>query len=117
MGEKPYRKLVVWQRAHSLALDLYKATASFPKEEVYGLTSQVRRASVSVAANIVEGHERRSKKELKRFLRIAQSSLAETEYYLELARDLGYLANDLYAQLDNVRGEVGYLLSKFIPEV
>ena len=79
-----FRDLVVWQRAHQLVLGIYKMTNSFPKEELYGTTSQVKRSSVSVAANIAEGFKKKGKKDKLRFFNIAQGSLSETEYYLIL---------------------------------
>jgi len=85
-----YRRLLVWQQAHALTLEVYQATASFPKEELYGLASQLRRAAVSVAANIAEGTGRGTRPELARFCRIACGSLNELEYHLLLSRDLRY---------------------------
>ncbi len=87
---KEFTDLVVWRKAHGLVLSLYQLTRSFPKEEVYGLTSQLRRAAVSVAANIAEGFKRKGKHEKLRYLNIAQGSLEECRYYLVLARDLSY---------------------------
>jgi len=86
-----YRKLKVWQKAHELALAVYEASARFPREEVYALTSQIRRAAASVPSNIVEGCGRGSNAELMRFLYIALGSANEVEYQLLLARDLGFL--------------------------
>ncbi len=115
MGDnKAYHKLLIWEKSHELALQIYKITKDFPKEEIYSLTSQLRRATTSVPANIVEGHARSSKKEFKQFLNIAIGSLTEVEYYLELARDLGYLGQENYNKLEKLRSEVGYLLFKFI---
>jgi four helix bundle protein len=82
--------LVVWQKAHSFVLMTYEFTKSFPREETYGLTSQMRRAAVSVPANIAEGFRKRSDKEKIRYLNIAQGSLEESRYYLILADDIGY---------------------------
>ncbi|QOI97488.1 MAG: four helix bundle protein [Flammeovirgaceae bacterium] len=87
---KSFRDLIVWQKAHQLVLDVYRKSSLFPKEEVYGLVSQIRRAAVSVAANIAEAFKKRSAKEKLRLLNISQGSLSETEYYLILAEDLGY---------------------------
>ena len=87
---KTFEDLIVWQKAHSLVLSIYQATKFFPKEETYGLVSQIRRSSVSVAANIAEGFKKKSIAEKGRFLRIAHSSLEETRYYLILAQDLEY---------------------------
>lgn len=89
--EVGYRRLHVWQEAHALVLLVYIATKQFPKDELFGLTSQIRRAVVSVAANIVEGQTRASKKEFLQFLRVANGSLVEVEYYIGLAKDLCYI--------------------------
>jgi four helix bundle protein len=89
-----FTELKVWQRAHALALAVYRATAGFPEHERFGVTSQLRRAAVSVAANIVEGSKRQGNQDYARFLNIAEGSLAEAEYLFLLARDLGYLAVD-----------------------
>ena len=113
-NEKGYHKLVAWQAAHQLALAVYRATESFPRAEMFGLMSQMRRAAVSVAANIVEGQARRGDKEFLRFLIIANGSLAELEYYFEVVRDLGFLSAETYEQLDEMRFRVGYLLHGLI---
>ncbi len=86
-----YKKLHVWQEAHALVLMVYKETKRFPREELFGLTSQLRRSVVSVAANIIEGQARSSRKEFLQFLYVANGSLVETEYYIELAKDLHYI--------------------------
>lgn len=82
--------LLVWQRAHAFVLAVYRLTSQFPKSELYGLTSQMRRAAVSIAANIAEGFKRRGKAEKVRFFNISQGSLEESRYYLILAQDLEY---------------------------
>ena len=82
--------LIAWQKAHQLVLAIYKATKTFPKDELYGLVSQIRRAAVSVPANIAEGFRRRTKADKRRFLTIAHGSLEETRYFLILSKDLGY---------------------------
>ena len=86
-----YRNLLVWQRAHTLALCVYDVTARFPRHEAYGLTAQARQAAVSVPANLAEGSGRGSQAELVRYSRIANGSLNELEYHLLLAKDLNYL--------------------------
>jgi four helix bundle protein len=85
-------------------------TLNFPKEEMFGLTSQLRRAAVSVAANIVEGQAQNTKLQYLQFLNHSNGSLAEVEYYIELAQDLGYLTADMYEKLENQRREIGFLL-------
>lgn len=116
-NEKPYHKLLIWQRAHQFALKIYEVTKKFPKEERFGLASQLQRAAVSVAANIVEGKARYSQKDFKRFLIIAKGSLAECEYFLELIKDLGFITKQEYETLDSERGEVSFLLNKFIKSI
>jgi four helix bundle protein len=88
---KDFRRLKVWERSHRLTLQVYVHTRSFPKDELYGLTAQIRRAAVSIGANIAEGCGRRGDAELGRFLQIAMGSACELEYHLLLARDLGIL--------------------------
>lgn len=87
---KNFQDLVVWQKAHQLVLAVYRQTTSFPREEVYGLTSQARRAAVSVPANIAEGIIKKTKPDKAKYLNIAQGSLEEVRYYLILVKDLGY---------------------------
>jgi len=114
MEKKGYRKLIIWEKAHRVAMEVYKATAQFPKEELYGLTSQVRRSALSVALNIVEGHASNSKKGFLSFLNIANRSLVETEYLLEVAQELGYLTQAAHQLLENSRSEVGIVLNAFV---
>ncbi len=95
-----FRKLKVWQKAHELALAIYRVSARFPKEELYGLTSQIRRASVSIRTNIAEGCGRSTDSEIARFLQISMGSAFETEYELLLSHDLGFLAKEDYLQID-----------------
>jgi len=111
---KAFRKLLVWQRAHKLVLLIYKLTEPFPKQEMFGLTSQIRRAAVSVPANISEGYAAGSKGQFGRFLKIAQGSLAEVEYYLVLSCDLQYINDIQYREVETLRGEVGFLLHQLI---
>ena len=86
-----FTELQVWQRGHSLVLSIYRMTTGFPQNERYGLTSQVRRAALSVPTNIAEGSKRLTSQEYARFLNIAEASLAETEYLVMVSRDLGYV--------------------------
>jgi four helix bundle protein len=111
---KGFRKLIVWQRAHQLVLQVYKFTEKFPKHEMFGLTSQLRRAMVSVPANVAEGYAAGGKGQFKRYLDIAQGSLAEVEYYLILAQDLTYITPSQYDQAESIRAETGFLLHRLI---
>lgn len=111
---KGFRTLIAWQKAYELTLSVYKLTKEFPKSEIYGLTSQLQRAAVSVPANIAEGYERNHKKEYLQFLYIANGSLAETETYLFLAKDLKYLSQDEYSFIDEKRKETARLLRGLI---
>ena len=105
-----FTELKVWQRAHALALAVYRATAGFPEHERFGVTAQLRRAAVSVAANVVEGSKRQGNQDYARFLNIAEGSLAEVEYLLLLARDLGYLAPDAADTLATPVAELARML-------
>ena len=98
---KNFRDLQVWHKAHQLTLDSYEATNGFPKQELFGLTSQIRRAAVSIAANIAEGCGKRGNGEFQRFLGIAAGSASELEYHFLLARDLSLIADIKYEQLNN----------------
>lgn len=91
---RSFQDLIVWQKAHAFVLSVYAASKAFPKEELYGLTSQFRRAAVSIPANIAEGFRKQSKNDKARFLNIAEGSLEECRYYLILAHDLGYLGKE-----------------------
>jgi len=107
---KTFRDLTVWEKAHALALEIYKLTASFPPRECFGLVSQMRRAGVSIAANIAEGQKRKTTKEFSRFLNISEGSLEELKYYLILSQDLNYISPDNYKNLQPLCNEVGRLL-------
>lgn len=117
MNEVGYRKLFVWQKSDELAKAVYLKTKNFPKEELYGITSQLRRAALSVPTNIVEGYARKGKKEFKQFLSIALGSLAETEYLLSFCFDLNFLDRDGYEELEVFRRETGCLLWKFFNSI
>jgi len=114
---KDFRELKVWEKSHRLALAVYKATARFPKDELYGLTSQLRRSSVSVPANIAEGCGRGSNSELGRFLQIAMGSASELEYLFLLAHDLDFLSAPLYQNLAKEVVEVKRMLASLIRKV
>lgn len=112
---KSFRDLFVWQKAHNFVLSIYKNTESFPKNEMFGLTSQIRRASVSIVANIVEGYKKKSKLDKLRFLNISQGSLEETRYYLILVNDLKYIdSSELMLQLEEVSKMLNSYCSKII---
>ena len=108
-----YKDLKVWQKADELALVIYRVTRYFPKDELYALTSQLRRAALSVPTNIVEGYARKGDKELSRFITIAIGSLAEVEYLLSFSRRLEYLTEEAYQEVETLRNEVGRLLWSF----
>ena len=91
---KTFQDLIVWQKAHLFVLFVYRLSESFPRREIYGLTLQLRRAAISIAANIAEGFKKKTKPEKLRFMNIAQGSIEECRYYLILAKDLGYGKSD-----------------------
>lgn len=100
---KTFKDLIVWQKAHVFVLEVYAQTEKFPKSELYGLTSQFRRAAVSIAANIAEGFKKRGKKDKARFMNISQGSLEECRYYIILSKDLGYIEDsELNPKIQNV---------------
>ncbi len=109
-----YRDLKVWAKAHELSIAIYKATATFPKDEQYGLTSQIRRSCTSIPANVAEGYGRGSDAELARFLRIAMGSANELDYHLLLARDIDILDVSSYDRLVNQLDDVRRMLTVFI---
>ena len=114
---KDFKDLKVWEKAHALTLLIYEGTRSFPREELYGLTSQSRRAAASVAANIVEGCGRRSDGEFTRFLQIARGSASELEYHLLLARDLRLIDEAKFKKLDSDVIEVQRMLTALVQRV
>ncbi len=110
---RDYTHLDVWVKAHKLALAVYQASGGFPKDELYGLTSQMRRAAVSICANIAEGCGRKSDSELARFLQIARGSASELDYHFLLARDLKYLSMPAHGELESRVREVQRMLTSF----
>jgi len=114
---RSFRELKVWQKSHAITLDLYQATASFPKHELYGLTSQLRRSAASVPQNVVEGCGRGGGLDFARFLQIALGSASETEYHILLASDLGYLESEIARSLEDRVTEVKRMLSSLIQKV
>jgi four helix bundle protein len=109
-----FRNLKVWESAHSLTLDVYKSTVGFPRAETYGLTSQMRRSSASIGANIAEGCCRKGDVEFGRFLRIAMGSASELEYHLLLAYDLSFLETSEYKRLLEETTDVKRMLTSLI---
>jgi four helix bundle protein len=107
---RDFKNIKAWRLADDLAVEVYSYTKSFPKEELYCLTSQLRRAVVSIPTNIAEGANRESKKEYLYFLSIANGSAAEVEYLLHLANRLGFLNNSDYKKLEEIRAETGRTL-------
>jgi four helix bundle protein len=105
----PYEKLHAWRECHELALAVYRSTRQYPVEERYGLSSQTRRAAFSAAVNIVEGSARRSRKEFRRFLDIALSSLTEVGYAIRFARETGFLPDSDWANLDDRQNRARFL--------
>ncbi|MBN1871775.1 MAG: four helix bundle protein [Candidatus Omnitrophica bacterium] len=110
---KGYKKLKVWQKADDLACKVYLKTKEFPRDEIYGVTSQLRRAALSIPTNIVEGMGRQGKNELRNFVNIALGSLAETEYLLDFCNRLNYINEKSYIELEDLRKETGALLWNF----
>lgn len=111
---RSYRELFVWQKAKALAVTLYRETEAFPKSETYGLSSQIRRAAVSVASNIAEGQGRLTRGEFKHFLGMARGSLLELDTQLAIAYDLGYIPLDAYRAADDEIYQVLGLINRLI---
>jgi four helix bundle protein len=114
---KDFKELRVWSKAHELTVSVYVITRTFPKDEMYGLTSQVRRSAASIGANIAEGCGRRSDGELCRFLQIARGSASETEYHLLLAKDLGLLSESDFRKAEQKVLEVQRMLTALVQKV
>ncbi len=112
-----YKELKVWEKAHQLVLEIYTYSKLFPKEEVYGLTSQLKRSVVSIPANIAEGCGKKSQLDLAKFLNIVLGSANETEYYILLARDLKYLELEIYETLIRSINEIKAMLITLIAKV
>jgi four helix bundle protein len=111
---KDFKELKVWHKAYGLSLSVYEASRDFPREEMYGLTSQLRRSAVSIGANIAEGCGRRSDGELVRFLQIARGSASEVEHHLLLARDLKFLNGNAHRTLEKELQEVQRMLTALV---
>jgi four helix bundle protein len=109
-----YRDLQVWNKAHQLTVHLYRMSRSFPRDEIYGLTAQLRRATASIGANLAEGCGRQTDKEMARFVRIALGSASELDYHLLLTRDLGLLAAEDYQQAAKELTSIRKMLRSFL---
>ncbi len=114
---RDYKKYDIWKLSHLLTLEVYKITESFPKEEIFGLTSQIRRASSSIGINIVEGCGRGSDEDFKRFLRNASGSAFEVEYILLLSKDLNYISEEKFLELSPKAEELKMKISKLILKI
>ena len=108
-GVASYERFAAWRRSYELVLAVYQATDSFPKNELYGLTSQARRAAFSVVANIAEGSAKKGAREFRRYLDIALGSITELEVALRLARDRGYVTPESWAEVERLRNHAGVL--------
>jgi four helix bundle protein len=113
MEEERWQKLEVWKLADELAYQIYKATQDFPKEEIYGITSQIRRSALSIPTNIVEGYSRKGDKELARFVNISLGSLGEVKYLIYFSHRLEYFQNAEYKELQDGYNRLGKMLWKF----
>jgi len=114
---KDFRDLKVWEKSHALTLEIYRATAVFPRSELYGLTSQIRRCSASIGANIAEGCGKRGNNEFQRYLQIASGSASELDYHLLLSKDLGFLPQLDYCELSKNLTEVRKMLTSLLQKV
>jgi len=115
---RDFKEIIAWQKADDLAVEIYQeAGKSFPADERFGLTSQIRRAATSIPANIAEGSGRETLKDFVRFWNNAQGSLSEVEYFLHLANRLNYFDEKTFTNLENQRAEVGRLLNGFIKPI
>ena len=116
---KGFRSLIVWQKSHDLALIVYRSTEGFPKSEQFGVTSQLRRAALSIPTNIAEGSGRKSNKEYAHFLNIAMGSAHETEYLLEFSKDLNYIdetkVTSLFKQIEEIKSMLFVFIKKLNP--
>ncbi|HSY92761.1 MAG TPA: four helix bundle protein [Candidatus Binatus sp.] len=114
---KDFRDLKVWEKSHELTLEIYRVTAAFPKPELYGLTSQIRRCSAFIGANIAEGCGKRGNNEFQRYLQIASGSASELDYHLLLSKDLGFLSDIDYRKLARSLTEVRKMLTSLLQKV
>ncbi len=112
-----YRDLQTWSKAHKLTLELYKISQRFPKDEMYGLTSQLRRSAVSIGANLAEGCGRQTNPEFARFVKVSMGSASELDYHLLLSRDLGFLETETYDRAAKSLTEVRKMLSSLLSTI
>lgn len=117
MRAHDYRELIMWQKSHSLSLEIYRLTKHFPASELYGLANQLQRAAVSVPSNIVEGYERGTNKDFRQFLYIARGSVGEVRAQLEIAKDLSYITEQEYESVYELSTEVHKMLNAFIKKI
>jgi len=111
-NKKAHKNLIVWKQGYEFVKETYRLTEKFPKHELYGLVSQLRRAAVSILANIVEGQAKNSKKDFLRFLNISKGSIRECDFFLELSQDLGYIKHKEYDHVEKLRRKTAYLLHR-----
>jgi len=116
-NEYGYKKLIVWQKSDELAYRIFLSTKNFPREEIYVLTAQLKRAALSVPTNITEGYSRQNAKELRQFVNIALGSLAETKYLLDFSLRLKYISTLIHYDLSELASEAGKLLWKFYKSI
>jgi len=114
---KSFESLIMWQEAHKITLFVYKLTKAFPKEELFGLTSQFRRAVVSISANIAEGYKKRGTADKLRFMNISQGSLEECRYYIILSKDLGYISELEKSELEKMISKTSFLLNTYCSKI
>ena len=112
-GTKTFEELNAWKKAHAFILEVYGKTSTYPKKEDFGLTSQFRRAAISIAANIAEGYKKKGKLDKLRFFNIAQGSLEECRYYLILSKDLNYITGDEKGALLEILNDASRLLNSY----
>lgn len=117
MRVSTFQSLIVWQKGHQLILDIYRKTKSFPEDERFGLVSQMRRAAISITANIAEGYRKMGKKDKLRFFNTSQGSLSETYNYLILSRDLEYITNEEYNSFETQIEEVDRILNAYCSKI
>ena len=117
MKVKLFQTLIVWQKGHQLVLDIYRKTLNYPADERFCLVSQMRRAAISITANIAEGYRKRGKKDKLRFFNTSQGSLAEVYNYIILSRDLHYISEEDYVSLESIIEEVDRLMDAYCVKI